>query len=413
MSVALTTIDGYAPIAANGCHDWVKPAGINGGEKSPACRTVSSSSNTSHRSMGFGRKSKHYRLVDPGGRCNISHNAARRQSYRFLADMFTTLVDMKWRYNLTMFTLAYALSWLLFGVLWWLLALDHGDLVPENIANVDRLPCVSNVYSFSTAFLFSLETQTTIGYGYRSVTDACWMGMLLVVVQSVVSCVIDAVMIGCVFAKISRPKKRAETLVFSEKSVIALRDDKLCLMFRLGDIRKSHILEAHVRALLIKKRITKEGEVIPLYHFDVNVGFDQGWDRIFLVWPLVIEHIIDENSPLYEISADDLEHADFELVVVLEGIVEATGMTTQKRTSYLPHEILWGHRFDHQLVALHGDSEYHVDYSRFDMVHEVPTPRCSAKQLRNLHNEGPVSSDGKKALNGNIPNTVFKLETEI
>ncbi|XP_070580079.1 inward rectifier potassium channel 2-like [Ptychodera flava] len=410
----MTNMEGYLTVPTSGNHsqhtELVLYEGSNGGVlKNDVCRTVSSSSSTN----GKKQKMKYYRLVGRAGHCNISHNAAPKQGYRFLADIFTTLVDMKWRYNLTVFTLAYVLSWLFFGVIWWLLALEHGDLVPENNSETatNWKPCVSNVHSFSTAFLFSLETQTTIGYGYRSVTDECWMAMLLVVIQSVVSCIVDAVMIGCVFAKISRPKKRAETLVFSNKAVIAVRDDKLCLMFRVGDIRKSHILEAHVRAVIIRKRITKEGEVIPLHQCDVNVGFDQGWDRIFLVWPIVIEHIIDENSPLYELSADELEHADFELVVLLEGIVESTGMTTQKRKSYLPHEILWGYRFDHQLVALHhGDDEYHVDYTRFDLVHEVPTPRCSAKQLYELQRQA-----GGDSRNGRLPRVPasYNLESEL
>ena len=35
----------------------------------------------------------------------------------------------------------------------------------------------------------------------------------------------------------------------------------------------------------------------------------------------------------------------WEIVVVLEGMVEATGGTTQARASYLPEEIYWGRRF--------------------------------------------------------------------
>ena len=34
------------------------------------------------------------------------------------------------------------------------------------------------------------------------------------------------------FMKISQPKKRTETLVFSEKACMALRDGQMCLMFR-------------------------------------------------------------------------------------------------------------------------------------------------------------------------------------
>ena len=62
------------------------------------------------------------------------------------------------------------------------------------------------------------------------------------------------------FVKISQPNKRAETLVFSKNAVISLRDDRLCLMFRVGDLRSSHIVGANMRAKLIKSKQTQEGE---------------------------------------------------------------------------------------------------------------------------------------------------------
>jgi potassium inwardly-rectifying channel subfamily J len=65
-------------------------------------------------------------------------------------------------------------------------------------------------------------------------------------------------MVGIVFAKLSRPKKRTQTLLFSRNAVICQRDGHLCLMFRVGDMRKSHIVEAHVRAQLIKRKVRYE-----------------------------------------------------------------------------------------------------------------------------------------------------------
>ena len=93
----------------------------------------------------------------------------------------------------------------------------------------------------------------------------------------------------------------------------------MCLMFRIGDMRSSHLVEAHVRALLIKRRVTKEGEILPLDHSDVNIGFDLGIDRILLVWPVIVVHQIDCNSPFWKMSKDDLENDNFELIVILEG----------------------------------------------------------------------------------------------
>lgn len=126
--------------------------------------------------------------------------------------------------------------------------------------------------------------------------------------------------------------------------------------------------------------MTPEGEYIPLDHQDVDVGFDGGTDRIFLVSPITIVHEIDSSSPLYELGRAELVQADFELVVILEGMVEATAMTTQCRSSYLPGELLWGHRFEP--VLFQRGSQYEVDYRHFHRTYEVPgTPVCSAKEL--------------------------------
>jgi len=157
---------------------------------------------------------------------------------------------------------------------------------------------------------------------------------------------------------------------------------------------------------VVSKRITEEGEVLPLYQRDLVVGGDgeAGADgKLFLVWPVIVQHRIDADSPLWDISADDLQihtgtgsigppmpgvsrsgsvgRHHFEILVVLEGIVESTGMTTQARTSYLPHEIQWGHRFERLVRFRRDEAIYVVDYARFH--HTVPldcdVPRESAR----------------------------------
>ncbi len=62
-------------------------------------------------------------------------------------------------------------------------------------------------------------------------------------IQSCFSVLLQSFMGGIVFAKLSIPKKRTETLIFSKSAVISLRDGQYCLMCRVGDIRKSHITQ--------------------------------------------------------------------------------------------------------------------------------------------------------------------------
>ncbi|CBY12329.1 unnamed protein product, partial [Oikopleura dioica] len=234
--------------------------------------------------------------------------------------------------------------------------------------------CVYGIDSFTAAFLYSIETQVTIGYGTRVITDKCPEAILLLIVQSILGSIVDAFMVGCMFVKISQPKKRTETIVFSKNAVICTRDGKLTFMFRVGDLRNSHIVEAQIRAKLIKSRQTAEGEFMPLDQTDLNVltnlyfsknssfilkvGFDTGDDRLFLVTPLMISHTIDEKSPFWEMSQESLQREEFEIVVILEGMVEATGMTCQARSSYIEDEVLWGHRFEP--VLLQAETYYEV-----------------------------------------------------
>ncbi|KAM3922490.1 G protein-activated inward rectifier potassium channel 2-like [Leptodactylus fuscus] len=333
--------------------------------------------------MAEPEKRRRQRYVEKDGKCNVHHGNVR-ETYRYLTDIFTTLVDLKWRFNLLVFTMVYTITWIFFGFIWWLIAYIRGDL--DHIEDATWTPCVDKLNGFVSAFLFSIETETTIGYGYRVITDKCPEGIVLLLVQAILGSIVNAFMVGCMFVKISQPKKRAETLMFSNMAVISVRDGKLCLMFRVGDLRNSHIVEASIRAKLIKSKQTKEGEFIPLNQTDLNVGFDTGDDRLFLVSPLIICHEFNEQSPFWEISKEQLGKEEFEIVVILEGMVEATGMTCQARSSYVEREVLWGHRFMPVLTLEEGF--YEVDYDTFHNTDETPTPTCSAKELAELNEKG-------------------------
>ena len=51
------------------------------------------------------------------------------------------------------------------------------------VSNKSHMMCVTNVYSYATAFLFIVETDTTVGYGDRAITDECPEAVLLFVIQ--------------------------------------------------------------------------------------------------------------------------------------------------------------------------------------------------------------------------------------
>ena len=206
--------------------------------------------------------------------------------------------------------------------------------------------------------------------------------------QSLIGLILDAFMLGLTFAKLSQPRERMKTVMFSEYAVIAPRDGKMCLMFRVGDIRKSQIVDASIRMQLFRKWTTTEGRKVPFYQEDLKVCYD--WrnpdndfrNQLFLLLPMVIIHVIDENSPFYGLTPDELKELDYEVVVVLDGIVEHTGMNTQPKTSYTADEIIWGYDFvdviDRKFLE---NGKYFVDFSKFNEISNVDVPLCSPKEF--------------------------------
>ncbi|XP_054454712.1 G protein-activated inward rectifier potassium channel 1-like [Anoplopoma fimbria] len=322
-------------------------------------------------------KKKRQRFVEKNGRCNVQHGNLGGETSRYISDLFTTLVDLKWRWNLLIFILTYTVAWLVMASMWWVIAFIRGDL-SHGGHDDSYTPCVANVYNFPSAFLFFIETEATIGYGYRYITEKCPEGIILFLFQSLLGSIVDAFLIGCMFIKMSQPKKRAETLMFSQDAVVSQRDGRLCLMFRVGNLRNSHMVSAQIRCKLIKSRQTPEGEFLPLDQCELDVGFGTGADQLFLVSPLTICHEINTKSPFFDLSQRSLMNEQFEIVVILEGIVETTGMTCQARTSYTEDEVLWGHRFLPVMSLEEGF--FRVDYSQFHNTFEVNTPPQSVKE---------------------------------
>ena len=102
------------------------------------------------------------RIVSKNGHLRIATTNVPQKRELYLVDFFTTLMDAKWGWVFLTFCSAFVTSWLFFGTTWWLIVWLRQKLGSDRI-------CVENVNSWATAFLFSVETQTTIGYGGRQV----------------------------------------------------------------------------------------------------------------------------------------------------------------------------------------------------------------------------------------------------
>ncbi|XP_070622133.1 ATP-sensitive inward rectifier potassium channel 10 [Erythrolamprus reginae] len=325
------------------------------------------------------------RVMTKDGRSNVRMEHIADKRFLYLKDLWTTFIDMQWRYKLVLFSASFAGTWFLFGVVWYLVALLHGDLLEFGPPG-NHTPCVMQVHTLTGAFLFSLESQTTIGYGFRYISEECPLAIVLLISQLVLTTIMEIFITGTFLAKIARPKKRAETIKFSRNAVVAQHDGRTCLMIRVANMRKSLLIGCQVTGKLLQTYLTQEGESVRLNQVNVDFQVDTSSDSPFLILPLTFYHVVNERSPFRDLTLHTGE-GDFELVVILSGTVESTSATCQVRTSYLPEEILWGYEFT-PVISLSASGKYVADFSMFEQVIKVAPPCC-------LH-EAPRCGDPEK-----------------
>ena len=85
----------------------------------------------------------------------------------------------------------------------------------------------------------------------------------------------------------------------------------------------------------MKREVTEEGEEIPHHLCAIEFGTDLDGTQDFfqLFWPIVLAHKIDEISPLWDVSDEDLQTTQkFEIILTLEGTTPETGNNIQVRS---------------------------------------------------------------------------------
>jgi len=209
--------------------------------------------------------------------------------------------------------------------------------------------------SFADAFFFSVQTIATIGYG--QLVPATLYANLLVTVETATGLMFLALATGLVFARFSRPIAR---MLFSRVAVIGPHNGQPTLSFRLANVRRNQILQAEVAVTLVRDERTQEGVLIRRF-YDLTLARYRS--PVFAL-TFTVMHEIDKDSPLWGASAATLTAQNVELVVTATGIDETIAQRVHARTSYLPDEILWGHRFV-DVIGWTEDGRRVIDYRRF------------------------------------------------
>jgi inward rectifier potassium channel len=217
---------------------------------------------------------------------------------------------------------------------------------------------------FTQAFFFSVQTLGTIGYG--ATTPQNLAANLIVTVEALVGLLAFAVAAGIVFARFSRPNAQ---VLFSSAAIIAPYRDITAFMFRVVNQRRSQLVELEAKVLLARRKSSSSGD-----REFLTLNLERDRVTFFpLTWTVV--HPIDQSSPLFGMTADDLEECDSEFLVLLNGFDETFSQTVHTRTSYQQDEIVWGAKFQSIFNPVDPDGTISVDIHKLHEIDRVPLTR--------------------------------------
>src|ERR1022692_2739902 len=213
---------------------------------------------------------------------------------------------------------------------------------------------------FMECFFFSVQTLATIGYGRISPVSA--PANVLVTLESLVGLTGIALVTGIVFSRFSRPTAQ---IIFSRRAVIAPYHGITAFMFRIANARSNQLIS--VNAVVNMARL-EEGKR-NFYTLDLE-------RKLVTFFPLhwVVVHPIDENSPLYGWTQEQLSQSDAEFTILLTATDETFSQTVHARSSYKTAELVWGAKFsDMFLPPIDGVPA--VDLRRIHDIERAELPK--------------------------------------
>lgn len=262
-----------------------------------------------------------HRISAPGGQFNVRRSGTTwRDVHPYLF-----MINTSWPVFATMIFTGYVIVNLVFAFIYLEIGVEH-------LQGADASTALSR---FLSAFFFSAQTFTTVGYG--RISPGSFLSNLVAAFQALLGLMAFAIATGLLFGRFSRPVAR---LAFSRQMVVASYQAGTSLQFRIANRRSNNLMEIEARILMMTVEPSDHGWVRkykPLTLERTSVQF------LPLTWTVV--HPIDEASPLWGQTVDHLTRQQAEFLIMIKAFDDTFYQTVHVRHSYRYEEIAWGAQF--------------------------------------------------------------------
>ncbi len=267
-------------------------------------------------------------------------------------DVFHWFLNTSWLHFFLIVIAGYLLVNLLFACIYWAIGM-------ETMAGID----VTKPHNwFLDAYFFSAQTLTTVGYG--RISPVGFGAIAVAAIESLLGLLGFAVFTGVIYGRFAKPSSK---LLFSPNALIAPYREITAFMFRVANPKMNELIE--IEAMLIISMFDKKQN--KRTYATVNLERQK---ILFLSLNWTIVHPIDEESPLLGLSAEDMEAADPEFMVVIKAFDETRSQHIFWRTSYKHTELVWGAKFTQMSLKVSEKGEVLYDVSKIGEYSEAKLP---------------------------------------
>jgi inward rectifier potassium channel len=298
------------------------------------------------KELGFGKQnSSNFRFLREDGSINTL-----RKGLPFFRpyDAYHALVSISWLKFIALTFFGFVLINLIFALLYMFVGL--GEITGTH---------KSWELAFADAYFFSVQTITTVGYGYYSPTGV--VSGIVSSVESFVGLLGFALVTGLLYGRFSRPVAKVR---FANKAVIAPYQGGKAFMFKMANQRSSQLIEAEVNLIVTGS----DSETGSRWYRQLDVEVEK-INFFALSWTVV--HAMRDESPIKDWSQEDFKNNDAEFIILMKAFDESFAQTVYARKSYKCSEVQWGKKYISS-IHQHEDGRLAIDLDELDRIEEAP-----------------------------------------
>ncbi|NQV53000.1 MAG: hypothetical protein HQ500_07440 [Flavobacteriales bacterium] len=267
----------------------------------------------------FKRRTK--RIINKDGSFNVVKEGARFR----LNDAYLFFINLTWLQFILLVLAGYITVNLLFACLY--VSLGEGAFnTGSEGAFTDR---------FLEAYYFSTQTFTTVGYG--AISPSSHLASIIASFEALVGFLSFSLATGLLFGRFSKARAK---LLYSDHALIQNIEGVRSVMFRIVNERPNQLMEMSATVILNMTTHLNDGTQRTYKRLNLQINHIEFFP---LNWTIV--HPIDEESPLKELSNDQIIKTQGELLIHIKGFDEMFSQELHSRFSYELSEIVPNARF--------------------------------------------------------------------